>query len=672
MRRKNFSFILGMVAISWFLAYPVLAEDYLPFDLDLIVNQWISSSHADADSESFTHWDDDGEIPTSCATCHSSPGYLDFLGADGTKAGQVDKPAPLGTVVGCITCHNEEAAWLDEVTFPSGVTINDLGAEARCMVCHQGRASGLDVDAAIAEAEVADDDEVSGSLGFINIHYYATGATLYGAQAHGGYQYEGKSYDLKFDHVDGFDTCIGCHDQHSLEVRINGKVRGSECKDCHAKVSTVADLKNIRMNGSMVDYDGDGSISEGIAGEISTLQEKLYEIIQTYTGSVTESPIIYDSHSYPYWFVDSNANSEVDAGETSYGNRYGSWSARLLKATYNYQTSLKDPGAYAHNAKYIIELLYDSIADINSALPEAEQMDISALNRVDGPHFDGTKEAFRHWDDDGEVSASCGKCHGQYGLAEFLNYGNNRTTELMTDGMACINCHGIDAEGRTSYSEIWDTGSGVVFPSGAEVSLDNNSQLCMNCHSGRAFGGDVVAGKFSNIHYYPSAAVFFGAEVQGGYEYAGKSYAGQNLYPSHPADLSTCSGCHIQVDNRVKHQFKPSLDLCNWCHSGDSFAKLSGLPKAYHATLMSLGEQLSTQIQSYAAANGMTAVHLDHYPYWSGTSTWDMNLSGAAYNYQVYLKEPGAYMHNGAYVGQLLYDAIEDLGGQPTVNRPGN
>ncbi|MBN2808840.1 MAG: hypothetical protein JXR80_05035 [Deltaproteobacteria bacterium] len=669
MKKRRFSFILGILALSLLFAAPALSEDSFMFNLDLIFNKWISSGHADATSESFNHWNAEGEVSTSCARCHSSPGYLDFLGADGTKAGQVDKAAPIGTVVGCLTCHNEEATWLDEVTFPSGATIRGLGSEARCLVCHQGRESGASVDAAITASGVADDDTVSRSLGFINIHYFAAAATQYGAQAHSGYEYAGQSYDLKFDHVAGYDTCIGCHDQHSLEVRINETVRGSECKDCHAKVATFADLKNIRMNGSMVDYDGDGDTSEGIAGEISTLQEKLYTTVQAYASNVIGSPIIYNGLAYPYWFVDANGNGLADADETS---RYGSWTARLVKATYNYQASLKDPGAYAHNAKYVIELLYDSIADLNSALPEAVKIDISALHRVDGPHFDGSKEAFRHWDAEGEVSASCSKCHGRYGLAEFLNYGNDRPTELTTDGMACINCHGLDAEGRTAYTEIWDTGKGVVFPSGAEVSLDNNSQLCMNCHSGRAFGGTVVAAKFSNIHYYPSAAVFFGADVQGGYEYAGKSYAGQNLYPSHPADLSTCTGCHIQMDNRIKHQFKPSLDLCNWCHTGDSFEELSGRPKTYHTSLANLADQLYTQIQSYAAAHGMTATHLESYPYWSGTNTWDINVAAAAYNYQLYLKEPAAYMHNGAYVGQLLYDAIENLGGTPAENRPAN
>ncbi|MBN2231899.1 MAG: hypothetical protein JW781_03640 [Deltaproteobacteria bacterium] len=344
----------------------------------------------------------------------------------------------------------------------------------------------------------------------------------------------------------------------------------------------------------------------------------------------------------------------------------------MVRAAYNYQVSLKDPGAYAHNAKYVIQLLYDSITDLNGALPAAVRMDVGTIHREDGPHFNGASESFRHWDEDGEVSASCSRCHGTYGLAEFLVFGNDRTTEPMTDGMACINCHALDADMMPVYEAIWDTGSGVTFPSGAEVSLDNNSQLCMNCHSGRESGDSVVAGRFTNIHYYPAAAVFFGAEVRSGYEYPGKTYAGRNTFPAHPAALATCSGCHIRVDNGVKHQFTPALDLCNWCHTGTSFEDLSGLPAVYHDMLTVLGDQLHAAITSYAAANDMTAVHLDNHPYWSGTSTWDVKLAAAAFNYQIYLKEPAAYMHNGAYLGQLLYDAIVDLGGTPTVHRPGS
>ena len=58
---------------------------------------------------------------------------------------------------------------------------------------------------------------------------------------------------------------------------------------------------------------------------------------------------------------------------------FDAWTPRLLKAAYNYQTSIKDPGAFAHGGKYIIELLYDSIEDLNTKL--AEPVDMTALNR---------------------------------------------------------------------------------------------------------------------------------------------------------------------------------------------------------------------------------------------------------------------------------------------------
>ena len=61
-------------------------------------------------------------------------------------------------------------------------------------------------------------------------------------------------------------------------------------------------------------------------------------------------------------------NGIVDEDEAKADNAFTSWTARLLEAAYNYQTSLKDPGAYAHNPKYVIQLLFDSTADLNTVL----------------------------------------------------------------------------------------------------------------------------------------------------------------------------------------------------------------------------------------------------------------------------------------------------------------
>ena len=62
------------------------------------LEEWMSSGHADAAAEAFRHWDEDDpqEVPTSCAKCHSSTGYQDYLGADGSTPNEVSDGACRG------------------------------------------------------------------------------------------------------------------------------------------------------------------------------------------------------------------------------------------------------------------------------------------------------------------------------------------------------------------------------------------------------------------------------------------------------------------------------------------------------------------------------------------------------------------------------------------------
>ena len=76
-------------------------------------------------------------------------------------------------------------------------------------------------------------------------------------------------------------------------------------------------------------------------------------------------------------FVDTNGNGVADKNETKFPNRYKSWTPRLLKAAYNYQFVTKDPGAFAHNPSYALELLYDSVADLGVKVP----VDLSKVKR---------------------------------------------------------------------------------------------------------------------------------------------------------------------------------------------------------------------------------------------------------------------------------------------------
>jgi hypothetical protein len=322
------------------------------------IDEWAGSPHARSNDEPFNHWNEEGEIPPACARCHSTPGYRDHIGADGTPPG-VDKPAPVGTVIACIACHNDVTRRMTSVAFPSGVAIEGLKpASARCMQCHQGRESTVSVNEAVKGLAA---DAVSDKLPFINIHYRAAGATRYGTEVKGAYEYEGKSYAGFFMHAPGATQCADCHGLHTVKVLVD------KCGGCHKtpRISEKRDLLNIRDR-MKNDYDGDGNSEEGIAEEIATLQEALYAAIRSYAKEVAGTPVAYDPHPYPYFFQDKNYNGRSDPGEAIYPNRYRSWTPRLLKAAYNYQFSLKDPGVYTHNPRYVIQTLHDSLADLGT------------------------------------------------------------------------------------------------------------------------------------------------------------------------------------------------------------------------------------------------------------------------------------------------------------------
>jgi hypothetical protein len=317
--------------------------------------EWASSPHAHRAAEPFNHWNKEGSIPVECARCHSTPGFLDYLGADGTAAGVVDHPAPVGTVITCIACHNSKTLALTSVTFPSGLTVENQGADARCMTCHQGVESTNDVNKAIAGIG---DDSIEPKLEFINVHYAAAGAMLFGAMARVGYEYPGKTYAGRFQHRTPYNRCTACHETHTVAIKVN------DCAACHREVTDKASLRKIRV--SKVDYDGNGDVTEGLAQEIDHLRERLLAAFMAYAKTVARKPIAYKIDVYPYFFADTNNNGVADEDEARFPNRYKAWSPRLLKAAYNYQFVTKDPGAFAHNPTYAIELLYDSLNDLGA------------------------------------------------------------------------------------------------------------------------------------------------------------------------------------------------------------------------------------------------------------------------------------------------------------------
>lgn len=317
---------------------------------------WDESGHADFNSISFTYWDDNDPplIPANCAACHSLHGAMDFAGARGTPAGSVAHDMPVGSVVSCAACHTGAAHEMQSVTFPSGMEVAAQGTEASCLTCHMGTQSGASVRNAIDGVDV---DSVMDGQGFINVHYHVAAATLMGTTGQGGYEYAELDYAGRYDHAPNFQTCSDCHNAHNLEVE------PLACSTCHFNVTEPDDLRDIREQD--VDYDGDGDTRKGIALEIDTFHARLYQAIQTYAAEEIGTPIVYSSAQFPYFFVDVSDGGEVDPADLNFANRYTEWTPRLLRAAFNYQFVQKDSGAYSHNPHYALQLLYDSLQDLN-------------------------------------------------------------------------------------------------------------------------------------------------------------------------------------------------------------------------------------------------------------------------------------------------------------------
>ena len=303
-------------------------------------------------------------MPGSCAKCHSAGGLPQFI-----KEGAVVSQHPANGFQ-CATCHNDLKEFTryetTDVKFPSGAVIDSGDADTNlCMNCHQGRESTVCVNKLIGDTE---DDTQAESLRFLNPHYFAAGATRYGTEAKGAYEYADKTYVGYFQHGgdSGPNNCTDCHSTHTQEVD------WETCTECHEEVTAKEDLQKIRYN--LADYRRqwrrcgrhllrdpeharhalcrDAAVCDGHRRQGHCLRRRQLSVLllrhqcQRHGGSPTRSTA---------------------------DNAFNTWTPRLLRAAYNYQYSGKDPGSFAHNGKYIIQTLYDSLEDIGG--------DVSGMTR---------------------------------------------------------------------------------------------------------------------------------------------------------------------------------------------------------------------------------------------------------------------------------------------------
>lgn len=646
---------------------------------------WAESGHGDIAAEAWRHWDfdDPAEVPTSCAKCHAEDGFADW--ADN---GMVDAAAAPSMGLGCGGCHDgipntwydnaTEGDWLDQIVFPSGDTATLAGDDNICLACHQGRSSGPDVMAADPNDVIQDPDYESYS--FINIHYYAAAASYFGNEVRGGYHYGSDENYVPRNtfpsHPDSLSTCVGCHmredeGDHTWFPDLD------RCLECHTgnNFTTLS-----------------GSPGANYTAIQTALTELLAEI-QAYAITLGY-PVIYDDHAYPYFFNDNGQGA-------TYLNKYDHFDSTLLAAAYNYQFGEKEPCGYLHNGTYMRQLLHDSIVDLGGTPTDVPPGRIgyddtglsTFIKRTNEFHMSGHDDAgsdvFRHWDHEvppQEVPASCAQCHGSPGFAQWALDGTVDSGFRPLSVVGCIACHEDDdlySNTDTRYQSGLNTAMDPVpFPSGDTADLGNSSNVCMGCHQGRSSGPDVQTEidasdvhTFINVHYYPAAASFFGADVRGGYEWPGETYAGAVSWPgAHSGDgFTTCTGCHMVGGS---HTWEVELDDCSDCHGDVGFKEdFGGSAGANYTTIQDMLDDLYTAIQAYATGTIGTGIFYDDhaYPYFfkeggaaeflNRYDVFDDDLLAAAYNYQFGKKEPCGYIHNADYIMQILYDSIDALGG---------
>ncbi|SIN76983.1 cytochrome C [Vannielia litorea] len=316
------------------------------------IANWYRSAHADQAAEAFRHWDEEEEIAPVCAVCHAGEGFRAFHGLDGSAPGLPATPVPTGGVVDCGTCHNAGLAEIEAVAFPSGLMHPVQGVEAACLTCHQGRTAGSTVAAKVTGLE---EDAPNPDLSFINPHYATAGATWLGGYGGAGFHFEGKAYSGRFFHARPVSTCNSCHEPHTLEVAFE------PCLTCHQGDAPEA----IRI--SRQSYDGSGDTSKGIKADIDANAALLLDMVRDYAATVIGVPILYEGHRYPYFFADANGDGAIDEAEGK-AIAYNAWSPRMLKAAYNWKLVTSDPGNFAHNPAYALELLHDSIEALSGPL----------------------------------------------------------------------------------------------------------------------------------------------------------------------------------------------------------------------------------------------------------------------------------------------------------------
>ncbi|MGW8272324.1 MAG: hypothetical protein ACWGN7_02925, partial [Thermodesulfovibrionales bacterium] len=151
--------------------------------------------------------------------------------------------------------------------------------------------------------------------------------------------------------------CTGCHMADSSDETLGGHTTHmangehqniTVCRQCHGP--SAASFETI---GNLRDMDGD-CVQSHARDEIDGRSNAV-------SGALALQNIFYNPSAYPYFFTTPAPE------EQNFGTRVTTWSESQLGAAFNLMFIGGDPGAYVHNFRYAVQLLRDSLENLNPA-----------------------------------------------------------------------------------------------------------------------------------------------------------------------------------------------------------------------------------------------------------------------------------------------------------------
>lgn len=234
-----------------------------------------------------------------------------------------------------------------------GTEIPETVGDGRiCLFCHQGRESGLTVYKAIKATNpglnpyTQPDDLISpGGVGLVNPHYLDGGGILWSRNAWDYFFGEVPQTYSEGNIAHQALNCMGCHmDTPKKDNTAGGytwKAQIETCQRCHGPVEEFTQIQ------ASADYDGDGTTST-VFQELGTINPDS-GLFGQLKAALQARVIYYNPDSYPYFF-------------TATGGQFRSRTTHTLSAAFNLAYAYKAGNAvYAHNAKYIVQILQDSL-----------------------------------------------------------------------------------------------------------------------------------------------------------------------------------------------------------------------------------------------------------------------------------------------------------------------